>query len=230
MMNLWHHHVKESTRLAPSVVLSVMAHAIVIVAAVDATANPRTNQRELPEKSIARFLAPPDREFAQRPQAEMIRYVAIAIPEGEGGKLLDAVQEAKPLEQLAHLDELDAAHVPELKGMDSVYSVVEVDSVATRYEWSAAPAYPPRMLEQTTEGVVRAEFVVSQEGYVDTTTFRVIESTHTDFTKAVVDALPFMRFKPARIGHHIVSQLVSQDFFFKITPATDSQTIRSPKP
>jgi len=210
------------------VVLSVVAHAILIIAAVDATANPNTRDRELPEKSIARFLAPPDREVAQAPQAEMIRYVTIAIPDVPSAKPLADFDHSRQIQQLTHFDERDAAPAPALHGMDSVYSVVQVDSVAIRYEWSAAPAYPPRMLEQATEGVVRAEFVVSQTGYVDTTSLRVLESTHPDFTKAVRDALPFMRFKPAKIGDVFVSQLVSQEFFFKIA-AIDSVATK-PKP
>jgi len=221
MMRFWREHYQQGPRLAPSVVLSAVTHAILIIAAVDATANPRTSERELPENSIARFLAPPDREIAQVPQSEMIRYVTIAIPEVPTTKPLADFDHSRQVEQLTHFDERDAAPAPALQGMDSVYSVVQVDSVATRYEWSAAPAYPPRMLEQSTEGVVRAEFVVSQSGYVDTTSLRVLESTHPDFTKAVRDALPFMRFRPAKIGDTIVSQLVSQEFFFKIA-ATDS--------
>lgn len=228
MMQYWRQRYRQGPRLAPSVVLSVVAHAVVIVAAIDATANPNTGDRELPENSIARFLAPPDRAVAQRPQAEMIRYVTIAVPEIASAKPLadfDHSREMEQLERLTRLDERDAAPAPELHGADSVYSVVQVDSVATRYEWSAAPAYPPRMLEQNTEGLVRAEFVVSQDGYVDTTSLRVLESTHPDFTKAVRDALPFMRFKPAKIGDTLVSQLVSQEFYFRIAP-TDSLTTK----
>ena len=228
MMKYWREHYHQGPRMAPSVVLSAALHAILIIAAVDATANPNTRDRELPEKSIARFLAPPDREIAQAPQAEMIRYVTIAIPEVPSAKPLADFDHSRQIQQLTHFDERDAAPAPALTGMDSIYSVVQVDSVATRYEWSAAPAYPPRMLEQATEGVVRAEFVVSQTGYVDTTSLRVLESTHPDFTKAVRDALPFMRFKPAKIGTTVVSQLVSQEFFFKIA-AIDS-VMTKPKP
>ena len=225
MMTYWLQHYRQGPRLAPSVVLSIVAHAVVIVAAIDATAHPNTRERELPEKSIARFLAPPDREVAQRPQAEMVRYVAIAVPEVATTAPLADFDHGRQIEQLTHFDERDAPPAPELHGMDSVYSVVQVDSVATRYEWSAAPAYPPRMLEQSTEGLVRAEFVVAQDGHVDTTSLRVLESTHPDFTKAVRDALPFMRFRPAKIGETFVSQLVSQEFFFRIA-ATDSLIVK----
>lgn len=230
MMKFWRDQQTRATRLAPSAVLSLVTHAVLIVAAVDATSNPGTADRDLPEKSIARFLAPPDRETSQEPQREMIRYVAIAVPDVLGAKGLADIDAVRPVEQLTRLDEHDAPPAPELHGADSVYSVVEVDSVATRYEWSAAPAYPPNMLARNTEGMVRAEFVVSQEGFVDTNTLRVIESTNADFTKAVRDALPFMRFKPAKIGGTVVSQLVSQEFFFKIAALADTQRARARDP
>lgn len=230
MMQLWLRHQRQGPRVAPSVVLSIVAHTILIVAAVDATANPDTANRDLPENSIARFLAPPDREVAQRPQAEMVRYVTIAVPDvGVGGHTPVDLDAGRAIRQLTRLDDHDAPPLPEMHGMDSVYSVVQVDSAATRYEWSAAPAYPPHMLEQSTEGMVRAEFVVTQEGYVDTMTVRILVSTHAEFTKAVRDALPFMRFKPAKIGDSLVSQLVSQDFFFKIASAApDTQSVHPP--
>ena len=106
--------------------------------------------------------------------------------------------------------------------------VAAVQSAAERYEWSAAPAYPPAMLAQNTQGLVRAEFVVSQEGYVDTLSVRVIQSTHAEFTRAVMDALPFMRFKPAKIGNAVVSQLVAQEFRFEITAVADTDRRKPP--
>ncbi len=231
MMRLWRQHHEQVTNtsagLAPSMVLSLVAHAVVIVVAIDATANPRTAERILPENSIARFLAPPDRNPDERMRPEMIRFVDITIPL-VAGKELVPVDEVLPARQLAHFDERDVAPTRELRGQDSVFSVVQVDSAAERYEWSAAPAYPPAMLAQNTQGLVRAEFVVSQEGYVDTLSVRVIQSTHAEFTRAVMDALPFMRFKPAKIGNAVVSQLVAQEFRFEITAVADTDRRKPP--
>jgi len=222
MMKLWVDSYAKSTPLTSSVVLSVVAHVLVIGGAIAATADVETDSRALPEVSIVRFLVPPDREAGQRPQPEMIRYVAIAIPAPTVGLKLQSVDAVQPVQQqiLVGKDERDSPSFPALNGEDSVFSVVQVDSVAERYEWSAAPAYPPRMLEQKTEGVVRAEFVVSAEGYADTASVRILETTHEDFTKAVRDALPFMRFRPAKIGTLAVNQLVLQEFRFQITTAS----------
>lgn len=228
MMKFWLESYARKTTLTPSAALSVVVHAVLIGLAIVETASPGPEIRELPANSIVRFLAPPDREAGQEPQREMIRYVAIAVPAGLGGAVA-SIKEIDPSPRLSGPDLRDALPLPELHGADSVFSVVEVDSAAARYEWSAAPIYPPKMLEKKIEGLVKAEFIVSQEGYVDTNTLRIIETTDADFTRAVRDALPFMRFKPAKIGNSIVSQLVLQEFRFQITPL-DTTITKKPTP
>ena len=233
MMKLWLDTYAKSTTQTTSVALSMAAHIVLIAGAVAGTARTATATRELPENSIVRFMAPPDREAGQMPQREMVRYVAIAVPPLKlppvSGGVLQPPEKVK--EVASGRDERDARQLPKLHGEDSVFSVVEVDSAASRYDWSAAPAYPPRMLEKGTEGRVRAEFIVSQEGYVDTTTLQIVETTDDDFTKAVRDALPFMRFKPAKIGKIVVSQRVLQEFRFQITKEqADSLKTRKPIP
>ena len=54
---------------------------MLIAAAVFATANARVEDVDLSEHSIARFLAPPDRETGRLPQQEMIKFVALSVPE-----------------------------------------------------------------------------------------------------------------------------------------------------
>lgn len=220
MMKPWVDSYAKNATLPPSVTLSVIAHFILIGAAVAGTASAGTEQRLLADNSIVRFLAPPDRASGQLPQREMIRYVAIAIPATGTGVSLQALETIERLRNVPiGQDQRDAPAMPELHGEDSVFSVVDVDSAATRYEWSAAPAYPPLLLENRTEGFVRAEFIVAQDGYADSMSLRILETTHQDFTKAVRDALPFMRFKPAKLGRQTVSQLVLQEFRFRITTA-----------
>jgi hypothetical protein len=45
----------------------------------------------------------------------------------------------------------------------------------------------------------------------------VIKATHPGFVAAVKEALPYMRFQPAKIGAVKVRQLVEQQFSFHIT-------------
>jgi hypothetical protein len=56
-----------------------------------------------------------------------------------------------------------------------------------------------------------------------------MKSSNPGFIDAVREALPYMRFKPAKIGPLKVRQLVEQNFTFKI--ATDSTVgTRAKKP
>ena len=101
---------------------------------------------------------------------------------------------------------------------DSVFSVLEVDRTVERYEWSAAPAYPPELIALGTQGVVQAIFVVDTAGTVDTTSVRVIHSDHPAFTASVRAALGAMRFHPALRRGKPVRQEVAQQFRFRIRP------------
>ncbi|HEY8176816.1 MAG TPA: energy transducer TonB [Gemmatimonadaceae bacterium] len=231
MMKLWLDTYAKSSTLTPSMALSIIAHAVLIGAAVAATVDAGIEDKPLPNNSIVRFLAPPDRPAGQLPQREMVRFVALAVPAPGSGVTPQDVEKIKTEERISGIDQRDARPLPELHGEDSVFSLLEVDSAATRYEWSAAPTYPPTMLAANTEGWVRAEFIVGHDGYADTTSLNILVSTHPDFTKAIRDALPFMRFRPAKIAGKVVSQLVQQEFQFRITtPAADSQKPRKPIP
>lgn len=148
MMTLWLHRYMRPTPLASGAVVSVAVHAVLVSSAVLATARAGIEDVPTEPTTIARFLAPPNRLGGQPPQREMIRYVALAVPEGLVNAAAPAVRILDPTAPTVGLDQADAPPMPELIGMDSVFSMVEVDSAASRYEWSAAPAFPPRMLEQ----------------------------------------------------------------------------------
>ena len=76
--------------------------------------------------------------------------------------------------------------------------------------------YPESMRSSGAEGQVLAEFVVNENGRVETSTFKVLESTNAAFTAAVKGALSRMRFRAAQIGSTNVSQVVQQAFVFKL--------------
>ena len=103
---------------------------------------------------------------------------------------------------------------------DSVFTILEVDTAVVRSQMSAAPAYPLALLDKKIEGMVLARYVVDTTGFADTTSFEVIRSTHPGFVDAVKEALPYMRFQPAKIGGMKVRQLVEQQFSFRITDTT----------
>jgi Gram-negative bacterial TonB protein C-terminal len=223
MLKPWIETFSRRTPLTASALLSVVTHTLLIVAAILATST-AVRELPLPENTIVRFLAPPDRPGGQAPQPEMIRFVAISVPSVVVASASAVVPTESAPPQKEKQDVLDSPALREIPGIDSVFLVIDVDSAARRYEWSAAPTYPPRLLEQKISGFVRAQWVVQPDGYADTTTLRIVETTHDDFAQAVRDALPFMRFSPAKIGRRTVSQLVQQEFTFRIAVATaDSQ-------
>jgi len=79
-----------------------------------------------------------------------------------------------------------------------------------------APAYPAAMRSAGIEGQVKAEFVVDGKGRADAASLRIISSTSEQFSTAVRDALPRMRFTPARLSGEPVAQLVQQLFVFRL--------------
>jgi TonB family protein len=99
---------------------------------------------------------------------------------------------------------------------DDAYSTVEVDALAAVDPTSVAPEYPPALVERHVEGGATFRFVVDSTGLIDLSTVRVLSSTHKLFTKAVLDAMPRMKYRPARIGNSPVRLLVEQAFSFKI--------------
>lgn len=77
--------------------------------------------------------------------------------------------------------------------------------------------YPESLRSSGIEGEVQAQFVVNENGRVETGTFKVLNSANPAFTSAVRKALAGMRFRPAKIGDTKVSQVVQQSFKFELT-------------
>ena len=76
--------------------------------------------------------------------------------------------------------------------------------------------YPESLRSSGIEGEVQAQFVVNENGRVETGTFKVLNSPNAAFTQAVRRALSGMRFHAAQIGGQKVSQVVQQSFVFKL--------------
>jgi protein TonB len=81
---------------------------------------------------------------------------------------------------------------------------------------TVAPRYPDALRSANIEGEVLASFVVDTTGRADMSSFKVLESTHDQFTAAVRNALVNYRYYPAEIGGHKVKQLVQQPFLFNL--------------
>jgi Gram-negative bacterial TonB protein C-terminal len=234
MMRLWVESYAKSTRPSSSALFSLITHAALVGAAVWATQRPPALPSEWIENRPY-FLPPPDRSPSQEGSRETLKYIELApigLGAGFGLAATKADKPATPEPSMPDLGDLGkdlttSTLQPSLIGGDSVYSELQVDSSVARYPGSAAPAYPSNLLKQGVQGSVTTQYVVDTTGFADTTSLKILRSTHNDFTVAVRAALPMMRFVPAKVGSRHVRQLVEQEFSFKIEPPVPAPTTKS---
>lgn len=225
MMRMWRDSYASATPAGVGAAVSVVTHAALIIAAVVATARPPASDGST--SWIANkvyYIPPPDRIPSQPGSRETLRYIELA-PEGPGAGLgAPAIDGSRPW-RLADTEDLGdqgrdttrSPETPQVIGNDTAFTILQVDSEATRDPTSAAPEYPQTMLAQGVQGTVATQYVVDTTGLADVASLRILSATHPDFADAVRAALPRMRFTPARIGERKVRQLVEQEFTFRIT-------------
>lgn len=102
----------------------------------------------------------------------------------------------------------------------ATYFEFQVEKPVAQVPGGGMPRYPDVLRQAGVEGEVLVAFVVDENGTADTSTFKVLRSTHELFTGAVKNALPTMRFAPAEVGGRKVKQLVQQPFSFAIVRET----------
>src|SRR4051812_8973813 len=151
-MRLWIHSYTSTTTVAPSAMLSVAAHVVLISAAVYGTGE---QSRQLVEEISQRiyYLPPPDRMPASEALGERIQYVdvgngtrtnGVAAPAGAPGTQPKAYEDAGR-RGAPGLDAQDQPSQLPVPSDDSVYSILNVEETAVRAEDSAAPVYPPEL-------------------------------------------------------------------------------------
>jgi outer membrane biosynthesis protein TonB len=214
--------------------VSLVAHSILISASVLATREGPAKLIEAAQEKVI-FLVPMNRTNSPPPREESVRFMREGEKAGSGGteqKIVDksstreapvvgqGKEEGKPQEVAEEI-------VPNAI-YDTVATAVDVDSTVTRFADSAAPMYPPKLLELKVEGGAYVQFVVDTLGVADTLSFRVISTTHPEFAQSVRDALPGMRFHPAILRSRKVPQLVEQPFMFKILPPVKQTSSAKP--
>ena len=228
MMRLWLSTYAEEPRIGTSAVLSTVLHVGLIVAAVVGTLQaPQRLEQKIEEQ--VRFLPPPDRERASGP-VETLHFVALTpvIHAPADVRLPARRLAARPVEVNDGTKPVVVPVAPPVVNRDSVMSVLDVDSTVERYPESASPAYPPDLLAKHVEGSVATTYVVDTTGFADTTSLKILSASDSQFARAVREALPYMRFRPAILRNRKVRQLVSQTFLFRIrTPPPDTVVRKS---
>src|SRR5215217_471517 len=99
---------------------------------------------------------------------------------------------------------------------DQPYFEFQVEKQVQQIPGTGNLRYPDMLRSANVEGEVLAQFVVDTSGKYEAGTFKVLKSSHEQFTAAVRNALPNMRFYPAEVGGRKVKQLVQQPFTFSL--------------
>lgn len=95
-----------------------------------------------------------------------------------------------------------------------VYLEFQVERPVRRAATALQPAYPAELKKLGTEAEVQAQFVVDTLGIADLSSFKVLQSPHELFSKAVMGAVAQTIYEPAEIQGRKVKQRVVQRFFF----------------
>jgi periplasmic protein TonB len=106
--------------------------------------------------------------------------------------------------------------VPDKVDAGQTYFEFQVEKQVAPASGNPAPRYPDMLRSANIEGEVIAQFVVNQDGAADMSTFKVLKSSHDQFTAAVKSVLPRMKFLPAEVGGQKVKQLVQMPFVFAL--------------
>jgi TonB family protein len=194
-------------------IISAAAHGALIVVLI---VGPSLANRELVAQSEEAtppvYIAPPDRVQSRE---QHVQFVAVG---GAQTDRRDAGKEPAPDKQASAATNQDQTDISlrHADQADNAFSVLDVDSAVVRDPASAAPAYPPVMMSLAIEGAATIRFVVDTTGRADLSTVHTVAATNPAFEHAVLEALPKMRFHPARIGHTLVRQMESEEFKFEL--------------
>lgn len=206
---------------------SLLIHAslfggLALAGAVD----PRSYEDETPSSRLT-LLAPentsPPPSAAQLAASASAGDEGSAIDEKEGpnGERRAGARDASPADESSAASEArESANVLGTTARpDRIYRVLEVDDEAERDPASGAPIYPEALQRRGVEGWVVVKFIIDTTGAVEPNSFRVVSSTSSDFTRAVVEAAPTLRYRPAIVKGRPVRQETELTFRFRVQHA-----------
>ena len=212
---------------------SVVAQVALVCVAMTALTHVAVDLEDAPVERPT-FLAPLYKE-QPRPVQEQLSYVAL------GG--VPVITKQPAVGSTPEKTEAPPSIVPEPVGggdarppaeahedIDTrAFSEIEVDSAVVRDPNSEGPVYPPALLAKGVEGATLVTFVVDSTGRPDLRSFISLMTTDSLFAIAVRDALPRMKFSPAKRNGTPVRQLVEQKFTFRIPKPVDPR-VKRPMP
>ncbi|MEO7084607.1 MAG: TonB family protein [Gemmatimonadaceae bacterium] len=217
-------------------VASAIIHAVVISAAVYATAH-ASQELEKPKAEKVEFVTvkkdePPPPKDQPKPPPDVV----MKAPPPKGFQVLTApikIPDVLPDIDLSKkvTNEEDFTGKGQAGGIakgvvggtaapvnsDQTFFEFQVEKQVAPFPGNSAPRYPDMLRSANVEGEVLAQFTVDTTGRAEMSTFKVLKSTHDLFTNAVRASLPNMKFYPAEVGGRKVKQLVQMPFQFSLT-------------
>jgi hypothetical protein len=98
--------------------------------------------------------------------------------------------------------------------LPDTYFDYQVEQLAKELPNNAQPRYPDPLRADGVEGKVTAQFIIDSTGRPLVGSFKALKSANTLFTLAVFSVLPDLRFTPAQVKGHPVSELVQVQYVF----------------
>lgn len=80
----------------------------------------------------------------------------------------------------------------------------------------AVPKYPDELRSRGIQGEVKIRFVVDETGKIANDSYRFLKLSDIGFGQSVLETLPRVRYKPARIGSCPIKQIVDESYQFKL--------------
>jgi TonB family protein len=226
-MRFWFQSTTNMGLLSPSAAWSVAAHVVLFGGAIYGSGpKPLTPPDDAMREQVY-FLPPPDRIKGDM-SAIKLRYVERGSGAGldvNGKESPDGLQAgaralkaSDDISGTAGSDAREQAASAPVMSADSVTSILAAEQSASRVEGSAAPIYPPELIEQMLFGSVLTHFIIDTTGHIDLASVEIVSSAHPLFVQSVREAMPGMRFYPASVDGRKVRQLVEQRFEFRLMP------------
>lgn len=215
---------------AAKTAIGMAAHLSVVAGFVVFTSvDYRQAREDEPDLPRPIFLAPEKRPLSAPVQERLSQVALSESPDVGDGEELAPAEESAPADAMGS-DEVAEITVP-APGLDEfVLTEIEVDSAVIPDPSSGGPTYPLVLLDAGIEGQVLVRFIVDTTGRAVEESYLALQSTHSAFTQAVKDALPLMKFRPARLAGTPVPQLVVQSFSFRIADPRPLDSLGNPVP
>lgn len=217
----------KKSRSIAGAITSVAAHTALIVAAVYATAQARSERHSPPQTVrpvyIPRAITPTRVTSATtasqaRPIARRLIFVepnlSIDVPSIDAAGIVTKPSDF-PTTSVGP-DTPNAGGDGRAGAVDAPLRAEQVEKQVALVPGGAPPRYPEVLRSSGVEGQVTALFVVDEHGRSEEESVRFVRSDNRLFEDAVRVALRRMRFIPAEVGGRRVRQLVQMPFVFTL--------------